>query len=80
MQIGKISLADFQLHHQELGEQNVVVTEEEVTMDNNMNLNNDMINKDITVEVFMTHAGKLKSNKSPGIDNILNEFIKYCPR
>ena len=50
MQIGKISLADFQLHFQELGEQNVARIAEEVAMDNNMNLNNDMINKDITVE------------------------------
>ena len=25
------------------------------------------------------HISSLKNNKSPGVDNILNEFIKYCP-
>ena len=39
-----------------------------------------MINKDVTVEELLTQVGKLKSNKLPGINNILNEFIKYCPR
>ena len=40
---------------------------------------NDIINVAFTYEEISNHIRSLKNNKSPGIDNILNEFIKHCP-
>ena len=40
---------------------------------------NDSINGPFTIEEISKHIVALKKNKSPGIDYILNEFIKYCP-
>ena len=40
---------------------------------------NEDINKAISVTEIKKHITSLKNNKSPGVDNILNEFIKYCP-
>ena len=42
--------------------------------------NNHIINEPFTIEEIRKHVKSLKSNKSPGIDLILNEFIKNCPR
>ena len=51
-------MTDSQRDFQDLGEQNVVLPEEEVAADNNMILNYDMINKDITIEEITTHVKK----------------------
>ena len=57
-------MTDSQRDFQDLGEQNVVLPEEEVAADNNMILNYDMINKDITIEEITTHVKKkLENNK-----------------
>ena len=40
---------------------------------------NEAINKSITEDEIIKHISSLKNNKCPGIDNILNEFLKYCP-
>ena len=40
---------------------------------------NDTINVHFTFEEISDHIKSLKNNKSPGIDHILNEFIKHCP-
>ena len=41
---------------------------------------NEAINKSITEDEIIKHISSLKNNKCPGIDNILNEFLKYCPK
>ena len=40
---------------------------------------NTTINVAFTYEEISKHIKALKNNKAPGIDNILNEFIKHCP-
>ena len=39
----------------------------------------DEINAPFTVEEICNIRKKLKNSKSPGVDNIVNEFLKYCP-
>ena len=41
--------------------------------------NNYLLNEDITLEQVIQAMKKLKNGKSPGLDNILNEFLKYSP-
>ena len=41
---------------------------------------NESINRAFTIDEINKHINSLKNNKSPGIDNILNEFIKYSPK
>ena len=41
--------------------------------------NNDIINEPFTIAEIRKHINSLKINKAPGIDYILNEFIKNCP-
>ena len=43
------------------------------------NITNDIINGPFTYDEIKKHTNALKKNKSPGVDYILNEFIKYCP-
>ena len=38
---------------------------------------NDFINMPFTSEEIRDHISSLKNNKTPGVDNILNEFLKY---
>ena len=42
-------------------------------------INNDIINELFTIAEIRKHINSLKINKSPGMDLILNEFIKNCP-
>ncbi|KAJ8049160.1 hypothetical protein HOLleu_01775 [Holothuria leucospilota] len=37
------------------------------------------INQPFTLDEVQNIVKKLKNNKSSGIDNIINEFLKYCP-
>ena len=41
---------------------------------------NEIINKSFTTDEIEKHITSLKNNKTPGIDFILNEFIKNCPK
>ena len=53
---------------------------------NNFNANNimlednDDINFDFTLEEINDLVDDLKNNKANGIDNVINEFIKYSPK
>ena len=38
------------------------------------------INKSFTIDEINKHITFLKKNEIPGIDHILNEFIKYFPK
>ena len=40
---------------------------------------NNQINSIFTIDEVKEHIRLLKQNKSPGVDHILNEFIKNCP-
>ena len=42
--------------------------------------NNDIINIPFTEGEITDHIKSLKNNKSPGVDHILNEFLKFCPK
>ena len=42
-------------------------------------MTNEIINKLFTIDEIRKHIVTLKKNKSPGMDCILNEFIKNCP-
>jgi len=62
------------------------LNEENVTHDNNENIQtnetdngnaNEEINNPITEEEILSAVKTLKNNKSPGIDNIINEHMKY---
>ena len=41
---------------------------------------NESINKSFTIDEINKHITFLKKNEIPGIDHILNEFIKYFPK
>ena len=40
---------------------------------------NTFINDDISLDEVLTARNQLKNKKTCGTDNIINEFIKYCP-
>ena len=73
--IGDISLDAVWTHFSELNKDDSdareVLTENQIT--------NEIINKLFTTDEIRKHIVSLKKNKSPGIDCILNEFIKNCP-
>ena len=48
-----------------------------VTVNENVN---ETINSPITEDEIIKHIMSLKNNKCPGVDNILNEFLKHCPK
>ena len=60
---------------------NDVETHSNVNFDiNNILIEGDeALNKDFTYEEINKLINKLKNNKSCGIDNIVNEFIKFSP-
>ena len=41
--------------------------------------NNEILNASISIEELRNEVRKLKRNKSSGVDNIINEFLKTCP-
>ena len=83
--IGNVSIEEFQQHFEELGTQNLTVEslcrEDIRILDQHLpnDIDNENLNSEFTIEEVTAHVKKLKNNKSPGIDNILNEFIKCCP-
>ena len=75
--MGNIPLADLQTHFSVLSANKNDKTEP-VREPQNQQINKS-INVFFTIEELRKHINKLKNNKTPGIDNILNEFLKHCP-
>ena len=75
IKIGKISMDEACSHFRELNKDNSENIED-VTENYT---NNDIINEPFTIAEIRKHINSLKINKAPGIDYILNEFIKNCP-
>ena len=73
--IGDISLSAAWTHFSELNKDNSD-RREDVT--GNF-ITNETINEPFTIDEIRKHITFLKKDKSPGIDFILNEFIKNCP-
>ena len=64
-------------HFRELGKDQA--KKRDITcVDPNQN-ENEVINKAFTIDEIIKHIMSLKNNKSPGIDHIINEFIKNFP-
>ena len=73
--MGNINLDIVQQHFSEMNKDTKNTTE---NIDDLQNMGqNDTINIPFTCDEISKHISSLKNNKSPGIDNILNEFIKY---
>ena len=75
--IGDISMQDFLAHFSELNTDISNISSERT--DAHPFGINEIINNPFTYEEIHNLIRKLKKNKSPGIDLILNEFIKHCP-
>ena len=83
--IGDVSIEESQQHFEELGSQNL--PDEPLCREDNgshdqytsTDINNETVNSEFSVDEVTAHGKKLKNNRSPGIDNFLNEFIKCCP-
>ena len=74
---GNIPLTDLQTHFSVLSA-NKNDKKEPLREPQNQQINRS-INVFFTIEELRKHIKKLKNNKTPGIDNILNEFLKHCP-
>ena len=73
-----VALNDFKEHFSNL---NTDETSEEVTFNLTSHDNDDTIlNSPFSVDEVKKCIHKLKSNKCPGPDNIINEFLKYSPQ
>ena len=77
--VSKISIECFANHFKKLGEVNdsgdIETPFDPGSVDHSIN---EELNKDFTVAELKLLISKLKSNKACGIDNIRNEFLKYC--
>ena len=73
--IGNISMDAAWSHFKDLNKDDSDISD--VVIENSAK--NHIINEPFTIEEIRKHVKSLKSNKSPGIDLILNEFIKNCP-
>ncbi|CAL4084780.1 unnamed protein product [Meganyctiphanes norvegica] len=69
---------NFYDHFKELNENNVENLND-FDMNSIMTTNNDVINSDFTLDEINNLANKLKCNKANGIDNVINEFIRFSP-
>ena len=50
-----------------------------ITPESQPEIPNDSINNPFSLKEIKKHISLLKNNKSPGVDHILNKFIKNCP-
>ena len=75
--MGNITLNTTREHFSELNRDSTNTPENTIELQNEGL--NDTINVPFTFEEISDHIKSLKNNKSPGIDHILNEFIKHCP-
>ena len=79
--LGNVSLQDFMSHFRNLSQKSddtLVDTESNDPRDISHSLN-DEINRLFTLEEAMPLLKKLQNNKAFGVDNIINEFLKYSP-
>ena len=74
--MGNITLNTTREHFSELNRDSTNTSESTIELQNEGL--NDTINVPFTFEEISDHIKSLKNNKSPGIDHILNEFIKHC--
>ena len=80
--MGNISIQDFMSHFKELNQKckhSAEVNEESDDPREIIHSLNDEINRPFTVDELMPLLRKLQNNKASGMDNIINEFLKYCP-
>ena len=82
-QIGKISLDTFMSYFKKLGSKDGEVVNKDLIKNldppSNLNKQNEDINRDFTIDEIIAMVKKAKNNKAYGFDNIINEFLKYCP-
>jgi hypothetical protein len=77
VKIGNIPDTNFEKHFSDLNMDTQDI-KEPIQEPQNQQLN-ETLNVPFTTEEICKHIKKLKNKKTPGIDNILNEFIKNCP-
>ena len=65
-------------HFKTLGEQSLS-DEENITVDDIPDEGDGILNNNFTLIELNKLINKLKNNKASGIDNIINEFLKYSP-
>ena len=75
--VGNIEIDTYRVHFSKLSK-NISDTRESVPTDQNQTVN-EAINEPFTIIEINKHINHLRNNKSPGVDNILNEFLKHCP-
>ena len=75
--IGDLSLDTVWTHFSDLNKD--IANSSNNQIENQNDITNDIINGPFTFDEIKKHIDAIKKNKSPGIDHILNEFIKYCP-
>ena len=75
--IGDLSMDTVRTHFSDMNKN--ISNPSENKSENQNNIINDTINGPFTYDEIKKHTNDLKKNKSPGVDYILNEFIKYCP-
>jgi len=79
---GNIPIESYVKHFQQLGENSTLSVRDQVKFnpENLLNdYNNEYINNSFTEKEITDVIKKLRNNKSCGIDNVVNEFLKNCP-
>ena len=76
---GNISLQSFMQHFQELNNLTSEQSDSEFKKEDLSQGNNEELNRDFNVDEIEKLIKKLKTGKSCGIDNIINEYLKKCP-
>ncbi|KAJ8024120.1 hypothetical protein HOLleu_36756 [Holothuria leucospilota] len=71
-----ISMEDFKLFFEDLCRCDRIA---QTLPDNYLLSSNDFLNKDICIEEVTEQVRKLRNSKAPGIDGLINEFLKYSP-
>lgn len=72
----KIVIEDFVEHFSNLNTNNASQANNNVPQPDESTVINEYINRDFTADEISAAIKKLKNNKAPGSDNIINEFIK----
>ena len=74
----KVSLDDFVKHFQDLAKVHSCDSTDgdNFNVDHLVDVNNDDLNREISEDEVVKQMKKLKNNKAPGVDLILNELLK----